>query len=135
MRHLIPWILLCPELGGLQSLFKFSCSKSIDNRDAKSFPFARPIAQVIRLADVFATYFLFSDVAITTCQGGVGRGEIWITLDSTLEEWDSFQVTLFRSDLHTQRVGLEGFEGWRGGLLEGHIKSLDRAERLTHFAP
>src|SRR5262249_34915432 len=72
-----------------------------------------------------------AQVAVDRGEGRVGPGELRIQLDRVLEEADGLDLLPACARALPERERMQGLQRSRGGLLEGSVAPLDRAQRLA----
>src|SRR5262249_29530171 len=84
--HEVAGVGLGPKLVSLDGPLKLPSDQAVvQTGDGELLPLAHPVAQLVRLLEVFAAQSGLSEIGIGPSQDNVGQGKIGIELDSTLE--------------------------------------------------
>jgi len=121
---------LRPQFIGLARLFQVAGDVEIVARlDVELLRLANPLAQLVGLSDVFRRELGLPQTLVAQPELGIPHGEIRVEADGPLEQrHGGGEITFSCQGLQPQAVGLKGFERSRGGLLDGRIELLHRAE-------
>jgi hypothetical protein len=131
----ISWIGLPPEFIRLARLFQVAGDKLMVVRlDVELLPLAHPLPQLVGPPRVLRPQAGLPESRIAHSERGIGHHEIRVEADGPLEEGDGGGKVGFLLGLPSQAVGLKGFEGRRGGLLDRRIELLHNTERFAELA-
>ena len=96
--------------------------------DIEIFAFAGPFAAIESLLRVLHRKRILPHVCIHLAQHGIGHGEIGVELDGILEVRNRLRLHAAISRRLAEGKGLQAFQRRGGGLLDGDVIFLNRAE-------
>ena len=124
------------QLVGLRRLLQLARRKRVVvPLDEEPLAFAYLFPQRVSLARIFGSPPHFVETAVGTRHPGVGHGKIRIKLRRPLEEGQRRGVPFRVAGLHSQAVGFQRLQRWRGRFLHRRGVFLHRAQRLAQLAP